>query len=111
MIGLLIKYALPLKAFAILAIAAFAYYYVWDTGRDYERAKWEVAMNAERERQDHLMDLARKHGAVLAGALHAAEIERSDLLRRMQNEARNAPNAGDACLDADGVMRLNSLRN
>ena len=113
MIGLLASPLLKpiLKYGAMVAVALFAYWYVWDTGRDHERAKWEDAMRAEQDRQVELLDAAREHGAALAAELEAAEVERSDLLRRMQDEARNAPNAGNACLDADSVMRLNSLGN
>jgi len=97
------------KFAAMAAVAALAFYYVWDMGRDSERAKWEAEMRAERDRQIVLLDEAREYGAAAATALEAAEVERGDLLRRMQNEARNSANAGAACLDADGVMRLNSI--
>lgn len=99
------------KMIAIASVAMFAFYYVWDMGRDSERAKWETAMRAEVERQTELLDAARQDGAALAAQLRTAGVERSTLLRRLQDEARTAANAGNACLDADSVMRLNALRN
>jgi len=98
------------KYLAIVGIASFAYWYVWDTGRDFERAKWEAAMIEEQARGIERLENAYAYGALLADELHAAGLQRGDILRRLQNAARNSPNAGAACLDADGVLRLNTFR-
>jgi len=107
----IIKYALPLKALACIAVATFAYWWIWSTGVEHERAKWEIRMSQERDRQEEILVAAREAGYRAAAALDAAEDERNTLLRRLQDDARNAVNADDACLDADSILRLNTIRS
>lgn len=97
------------KYVALAALAFGAYWYVWDTGRDFERSKWETAMAAEAARIDRILDVAQDYSEALAGQLTDADRVRSDLIRRLQHAARTSPNADRVCLDADGVMRLNQI--
>ncbi len=97
------------KYLLFAALAAMAYWFVWDTGRGFERARWEAAMATEVARQQEIADAFRDSSRLLAEQLLDSTEERGTLLRRLQREARDATDA-DACgLGAAGVMRLNNL--
>lgn len=97
------------KYLIIAALAAAAYWFVWDTGRDFERGRWETKMSAEVSRQQDITDEFRALSESLAEQLLSSNEQRESILRRLQREARDAPDA-DACgLGASSVMRLNNL--
>ena len=97
------------KYLILAALAAAAYWFVWDTGRGFERARWEAVMAAEVSRQAEIIEAAAVASEVAAALLLSAEGRRLALVRRLQNEARNSTDA-DACgLGAAGVLRLNTL--
>lgn len=98
-----VKYA------AIALAASLAYWFVWDTGRGFERGRWERATQVELRRQADATEDARVASEVAAGRLLASEAERQKLLRRLRDEALADDNAGNACIGAAGVMRLNSI--
>ena len=97
------------KYLVIAALAAAAYWFVWDTGRGYERARWEAAMAAEVARQAEIVNAALEASRIAAGLLMDAEDQREELVRRLQREAHKSPSADAVCLGADSIMRLNTI--
>ena len=99
----------PWKYVAILAAAAFAFWFVRDMGVQAERQRWEIAMTAERDRQSEVVRAYEQNSRMLASKLLNSETDMNKTIRRLQDEARNAAGADRACLDADSIMRLNTL--
>jgi len=106
MVGLI-----PWKYVAIFLVAAFVFWYVRDMGVQAERQRWELATAEEQARQSEITTIYREASQLLASQLMDSDLARGNLVRRLQDEARSAPNAGRQCLDVDGVLRLNSLGN
>ena len=100
---------IPWKYVAIVAAALFAFWFVRDLGVQSANAKWEIAMAKERERQSEVTTIYRESSQILASQLLDSQLSRGNLVRRLQDEARNAPNANRICLDVDSVLRLNTL--
>ena len=109
MMAFVLRYALPLKALAIVALVGLAYWWAYDNGVGAERQRWETASVVEQNRQTVINDAAREASEEAARLLLEANEQRDELVRRLSNEARSDPDAGRACLGPAGVMRLNSL--
>lgn len=97
------------KYLIFIALAAGAYWFVWDTGRGFERARWETAMAKEVSRQQTIIDAALVASEEAAALLLSAEDQRVALVRKLSNAALSAPNSGNPCLDAASILRLNAL--
>lgn len=108
-LGLFISFPRLYRYIAIALIAVGAYWFVWDTGRGFERGRWEAATQVEQDRQRDIAEASREASEVAAGVLLSMEAERSKLLRRLKNEASHDPGADNACLTPAGSLRLNSV--
>lgn len=111
MIGMIANLVIPgyAKYIAIALLAAVAYWFVWDTGRGFERGRWERATVVELQRQQTILDAAQMASEIAAGLLLDSEAVRSKLVRRLSNEAANDTGADNACITPAGVVRLNSV--
>jgi len=96
-------------AVTVLSMIGVGYWWIWDTGREYERAVWVEASANEVARQDEINDIAREEAEILAEQLLSVQEERRALLRRLRNEARNDAGADVACIGPAGILRLNSV--
>lgn len=105
-LGLAQKLAIAL---ALVSALGFAYWWVWSTGVQHERTRWERATTEEIARQTEINDEAREASELVSQQLLAAQTERDALVRRLSNEARDDVDAGRPCLGAAGVLRLNAL--
>jgi len=111
MIGILWRQLGIGKYLVLASLAAGAYWFVWDTGRGFERARWERISAEEVARQAEIMEDAHAAGELAAERLLNSETRRRELVRRLSNEALKDPRADDTCLGPAGVMRLNSVGN
>lgn len=109
MIALIIKYLLPIKLVAAAIAVAVAYWFVWDTGRGFERALWESASAEEVSRQRDISEDAQRASEVAAGRLLKSEATRRSLVRRLRNEATLDPDADAMCINPAGSLRLNAI--
>lgn len=91
----------------VAAAGLFVVRGVYDDGVAVERAVWQQKLEVERQRRDDVLQEAQRKAADLVEQLHAIELQKASKLEGIDNASR--ADDGHACLDPDGLRRLNEL--
>jgi hypothetical protein len=110
--GIVIKRLLPYVAGILLLMGAFLYarYDAYNDGVAATVAKYEAAMQKERERLQTANEQALEEARQVEKELNRLLRERNERIGKLLLEAASDPRSEQPSVSVDGVRRLNQIR-